>query len=1015
MVSMDYMFLGPPGAVADSATGSDKLPILVVRDRWTKNIWAFACPSKGTEHPYAGKAVLGAINKLGYTKLILKSDQEPAIKKLAQEVKNGCPSEIILENSQKYVSQSNGEAERAVQSVQGMIRTLKEHVEHKADMKIPSTHPILAWLVEYASILLNLYHVGTDGLTPYQKRRGDRWNAALPQFGEKIEYLRKTNQKVEARFQEGVYIGVRETSHEKIVSGTDGKCYVVGTVRRRPVVDRWDKNLILSVRGLPWKPNPEGANTTELPFPLDIRPVMDVEVNIEPTRRGPDAKQRAKYLTKAHFEIAGYTAGCPACDNLKIGITDHGQRHTAECRQRVEELIGAHQAAPEGASSSSSSSSPAAPASSTAAQPVSARSELMRRGDVDMDDAMIDPPLNGGASSSNQPPRSTKRSMTQAGFPGQEGEESTDNPQVVRLLLSLRERYIKSLPEDAYPTCEERPNWLEAVLSEFQSVEYYDNISGKRLDPKLVVEARKLEIDTIEKMKVWEVVDRPRDPSKTIIGTRWVDVNKADDDNPFIRSRLVAKEIKKRSEITDEQLGFEYFAAMPPLAALKLLLSFCVTSSLVGMDGKVIHRRAPYCISFVDVKRAHFVSNATRELYVELPVEAGVPKGKVGRLLKSMYGCRDAGKNWELEVARTMKRLGFKQGISNPCVFYHPERDIRTMVHGDDFVSVGSLEALKWLNKGYESAWTVVIRGIIGPPQYKECQSSIIVLNRLLSWTSKGIEYECDPRHAQLVMKDYGITKGKVTTPIAKEPPEDKEKPDTKIPADEVSFYRSATMRLNYAGQDRPDLAYVCRELAKGMSEPTERHVTMLKRCARYLALKPRVVQLFKWQEFPTTMQTWVDSNHAGCIRSRKSTSGVVTMFGDNCIRARCKGQGVIALSSGEAEYYGLTIGMSEALGDYSLCADLNVKVVPQCLLDATTAISIGSRRGLGNVKHIDTVFLWVQEVVGSNRVKLGKRHTTEMLADMLTKAVPADILNRHMTSMGFRFEEGRHELAFKA
>ena len=138
-------------------------------------------------------------------------------------------------------------------------------------------------------------------------------------------------------------------------------------------------------------------------------------------------------------------------------------------------------------------------------------------------------------------------------------------------------------------------------------------------------------------------------------------------------------------------------------------------------------------------------------------------------------------------------------------------------------------------------------------------------------------------------------------------------------------------------------------------------------------------------------------------------------MFGDNCIRARCKGQGVIALSSGEAEYHGLTIGMSEALGDYSLCADLNVKVIPQCLLDATTAISIGSRRGLGNVKHIDTMFLWVQEIVGSNRVRLGKRHTSEMLADMLTKPVAADILHRHMTSMGFRFEEGSHELAFKA
>ena len=1025
LVSMDYMFLGPPGQVADRATGSDKLPILVVRDRWTRNIWAYACPSKGTEHPYSGKAVLGALNKFGYRKMILKTDQEPAIKKLAQEIKNGCPSEIILENSQKYVSQSNGEAERAVQSVQGMIRTLKEHVEYKAQMKIPSTHPSLAWLVEYAAILMNLYQIGEDGLTPYQRRRGDRWNAALPQFAEKVKYLRKTNQKVEPRFQSGVYIGVRETSHEKIIAASDGKCYVVGTVRRRPVEDRWDKEAILAIRGLPWKPCPEGANTTELPFPIEIVPIQDVEVDTEPATRGPDLKPRAKYLTKAHFEIAGYTSGCPACDELKDGNSAHGRQHTKFCRDRVEEMIKLDREVAEEQRTKAARTAQQPASSSSSAHPTSiavhpgsqTQEEMNRQIDAEMDDMMQDPPVTGGSSSSGiNPPRSTKRTMTQAELPGEEGKETdADNAEVVHLLMSIREPYLASLPPDPYPTCEERPNWLESILAEFQSVEYYDNISGKALDTKLVIEARKLEIETIDKMKVWEVVDRPRDPSKTIIGTRWVDVNKADDENPFIRSRLVAKEIKKRSEITDENLGFEYFAAMPPLAALKLLLCFCVTSTLVGVDDKVLRRRAPYCMSFVDVKRAHFVSNATRELYVELPAEAGVPKGKVGRLLKSMYGCRDAGKNWELEVARVMKKLGFRQGVSNPCVFYHAERDIRTMVHGDDFVSVASLEALKWLNKGYESAWTVVIRGIIGPPQYKECQPSIIVLNRLLTWTPRGIEYECDPRHAQLVLKDYGIAKGKVTTPIVKEPPDDKDKPDPKIPADEISFYRSATMRLNYAGQDRPDLAYVCRELAKGMSEPTERHVTMLKRCARYLALRPRVVQLFKWQDFPGTMHTWVDSNHAGCIRTRKSTTGVVTMFGDNCIRARCKGQGVIALSSGESEYYGLTIGMSEALGDFSLCADFNVKVTPQCLLDATTAISIGSRRGLGNVKHIDTVFLWVQEIVGSNRVRLGKRGTNDMLADMLTKPVAADILHRHMTSMGFRFEEGSHELAFKA
>ena len=52
-------------------------------------------------------------------------------------------------------------------------------------------------------------------------------------------------------------------------------------------------------------------------------------------------------------------------------------------------------------------------------------------------------------------------------------------------------------------------------------------------------------------------------------------------------------------------------------------------------------------MSFLDVKRAHFTAAATREVYVELPQELEEP-GKVGLLRKSMYGTRDAAKNWEI-------------------------------------------------------------------------------------------------------------------------------------------------------------------------------------------------------------------------------------------------------------------------------------------------------------------------------------------------------------------------------
>ena len=111
---------------------------------------------------------------------------------------------------------------------------------------------------------------------------------------------------------------------------------------------------------------------------------------------------------------------------------------------------------------------------------------------------------------------------------------------------------------------------------------YYDDISGKVLDTKGVQQARKDEIKIIEDMGVWEKTPRSQMPAgmKTI-GTRWVDVNKQDEENPLYRSRLVGQEIKRGS-------GFgEFFAAMPSLSALKMLLAIAVTSKLSDSTGQV--------------------------------------------------------------------------------------------------------------------------------------------------------------------------------------------------------------------------------------------------------------------------------------------------------------------------------------------------------------------------------------------------------------------------------------------
>ena len=70
---------------------------------------------------------------------------------------------------------------------------------------------------------------------------------------------------------------------------------------------------------------------------------------------------------------------------------------------------------------------------------------------------------------------------------------------------------------------------------------------------------------------------------------------------------------------------------------------------------------------------------------MEFPAEASAGKGKVGRLLRSMYGCRDAGVNWEFTICEVMIAIGFVQGRASPCIYRHLEKQLRVWVHGDDF------------------------------------------------------------------------------------------------------------------------------------------------------------------------------------------------------------------------------------------------------------------------------------------------------------------------------------------
>ena len=145
------------------------------------------------------------------------------------------------------------------------------------------------------------------------------------------------------------------------------------------------------------------------------------------------------------------------------------------------------------------------------------------------------------------------------------------------------------------------------------------------------------------------------------------------------------------------------------------------------------------------------------------------------------------------------------------------------------------------------------------------------------------------------------------------------------------------------------------------MSAPRALDQVALRRVVRYLVGCPRLVYQFAWRG-AANLDTYVDSDFAGCAETRRSTSGGCLMLGGHLLKHWSSTRKTIALSSGEAELSGILKGTGEALGVQSLAADLGLAVGVEVRTDASAAVGICRRAGIGKVRHLAVGQLWVQE-----------------------------------------------------
>ena len=126
-------------------------------------------------------------------------------------------------------------------------------------------------------------------------------------------------------------------------------------------------------------------------------------------------------------------------------------------------------------------------------------------------------------------------------------------------------------------------------------------------------------------------------------------------------------------------------------------------------------------------------------------------------------------------------------------------------------------------------------------------------------------------------------------------------------------------------------------------------------------------------------------------------------MHGKHCIKTWSTTQKTRATSSAEAEFYAIVEGASRGLGFKSLAADLGSNLEIIIFSDASAGRSLAFRKGLGKVRHIETKYLWIQDLIKEGRLKLLKVKGTSNPSDIGTKHLSLAETQTLLSSIGLK------------
>lgn len=499
-------------------------------------------------------------------------------------------------------------------------------------------------------------------------------------------------------------------------------------------------------------------------------------------------------------------------------------------------------------------------------------------------------------------------------------------------------------------------------------------------------EAIQKELGSLNKNRTWDIVDLPTNAH--VIGCRWVFAIKRKPDGTIERfkARLVAKGCSQKYNID----YFETFSPVVRQSSIRLILSLAAQYELL--------------VHHLDVTTAFLNGDLHDEIYMSLPenITSKYGENKVCKLRRSLYGLKQAGREWNVKLHDILLKIGFQKSNGDACVYTNNFEDEKNLigVYVDDLIiASSSLESMNRIKGQINKEFELVDNGEI---------SMYLGVNIERS-SNRGSFKLSQRKYIENILEKYNMVDCKnVFTPL---------NPGVKLSKCnectsfckkvDIKEYQSLIGSLLYLSIcTRPDITFSVNKLSQFNHNPHEEHLNAAKHLLRYLSYTKKAYLLY--DKGSETIQGFADADWGSDELDRKSYSGSVFVFAGAAINWESKKQSSVALSSTEAEYISLSqagkeavyltnfvreLGFDDAIGGSITLRNDNLSAQQLIKNPVYHARS----------KHIDIRFHYVREIYEKQIIDLQYQQTDEMMADVLTKNLPRVKHEKFRTLLGIK------------